>query len=110
MRLAARRDRDDVVPRVVERRAHELAHRGVDHREAPRLVALQVFDARHEHARWTGDRAARLEHHGEARGPEAAGEALAVGARVHRLLVAIADAEAAAQVEVLERQALGGEP
>src|SRR5260221_2861697 len=93
--------RDDVVPRLVERGADQLAHRGVDHREALRLVELQVLDAREQDARRADDGAAGLQHHLEAAPGEARGEALAIGAHVERSLVAIADAEAAAQVDVL---------
>jgi hypothetical protein len=50
-----------------------------------------------------------LEHHLEAAPGERLAEALAVAAHVGRRLVAVADAEAAAQVEVLELDAFLGE-
>jgi hypothetical protein len=73
-----------------------------------RLVELQVFHAREEDSRLADDGAAGLQHHVEAAAGEARGEALAVGANVGRaLLGAVLDAEAAAQVQVLERDPRG---
>ena len=40
----ARRYRDDVVPGVVERRAHEVVHGGIDDGEVLFLAVLEVFD------------------------------------------------------------------
>src|SRR4051812_46146137 len=72
----------------------------------PRLVELQVLDAREEDASGAHDRAARLEQHLVAAALQPCGELLAIAADVERRLVAVADADASAQVDVLEADAL----
>src|SRR6185312_5762850 len=101
----ARMHRAHVVPRVVERRAHEVVHRRVDDGEAALAAAFQVFDAGDQDAGVRDQRAAGLEEQRvSSLADSTAHRRRIVGGR-DRNLVAIAHADAAAQVDVRQRNA-----
>src|SRR5688572_851499 len=99
-------DRLHFVPCLIERRTDEIVHGGVDHEEA----GLEVLDAGDEHARVADERAARVED----QRPGALAERLEHAADECRRrllrLVLVADADAAADIDVLEPDARGLEP
>ena len=74
-----------------------------------RLVELEVFDPCEEEAGVADDGAARLEEERDAEAGEPLREMAAIGPKFEGILVALADAEAAAQVHVFERNAFGAE-
>ena len=89
---------------VVERRADEVVHRRVDDDEILALAALDVDDRGHQHAGVADDEAPRLENDLAA---EAAGAArddfrVTLGARRRIVVEAIGDAEAAAEVDMVD--------
>ncbi len=106
----ARADRLHVVPGVVEGRPDQVVHRGVDDREVSSASRLEVENAREQHAGVADEIAAWLEQQALAAIAARALYCDPVGARVDRLGVAIADAEPAADVDVLERDAVGLDP
>ena len=105
----SRCDGDDLVVGVVEGRTDQIVHGGVDDGEVLLDARLEVFDA--------GQKQACIAHQGaagfEAQGLVATGEAvqqrLEVGAGGGRFFVPVADAEAAAQVDVVELDAFAAE-
>ncbi len=97
------------MPGVVERRTQQIVHRRVDDREIARRAGLQVRDARQQHARIADEAAARLEQQPLAPAVEQRAHHRGVVVDADRRLVAIADAEAAAEVDVVQRDALGRE-
>ena len=105
----ARGDGDDLVPGVVEGRAGQVVHGRVDDREVLLDAGLEVFDAREQQAGVAHQRAARLEAQGLGAALEAGEERLEVVGGGGRLFVAVTDAEAAAQVDVVEVDAFAGE-
>src|SRR6185503_18666841 len=99
-------DRLHFVPCLIERRADEIVHGGVDHEEA----RLAVLDAGDEHAGVADDRAARIEDQ-RVRALAEGGEDPADERRRRLLrLVLVADADAAADVDVLQANAARFEP
>ena len=92
----------DVVPRVVERGTEEVVHRRIDDREVALAAGLEVQDARQQHARIADQEPARLEQElvlGARRAPAARRARRRTGSI--GFLVAVADAEPAAQVDVI---------
>ena len=94
--------RADVVVRVVERRADEIVHPGIDDDEGLGLAALHVEHARDQDAGIADDEAARLEDQPAAEPARRALDHGRIGVRVGRRLVvlAVGNAEAAAEIDV----------
>ena len=112
LRRRGRDHRNDLVPGVVERRADEIVHAGVDDDEGLGLALLHIEDARHEHARIADDQPARLEHELAAQRAHVTAHDLGValgmiGLRV--LAVVIRNAEAAAEIDVRDRVTVGAQ-
>ncbi len=95
---------------VVEHRPHQLGHPGVENHEqlAARLL-LHVDDARQERARGPDDAAAGLEDDGQTRIADDGQDGGGVFLRRRRDRAVVGDAQAPAQVEVLDRQPVGSE-
>ena len=107
----ARPHRVDRMPRVVERGTQQIVHRGVDDREALRGARLQELDAREQHAGVADQPPARLEQQPLAAPAEELAHHRARSRRSGTgVLVAVANAEAAAQVDVRQRDAVGAQP
>ena len=110
-RAGARRDRAHLVPGVVQRGPQQVVHRRVDDREIALRARLQVDHARKQRPALPTSIAAGLEQQLERarrraeRGSLRRNRPAAIG-----LLVAVADADAAAEVDVLERDAVGAQP
>ena len=105
-----RRHRDDAVIGAVEGGPHQLGHAGVEHREARAVVVLlDVDDARQERAGGADQRAARLDDEGKpVRLQDRQNGAPRTRRRRDRRAV-VGNAEAAAEVEVLERDAVAAQ-
>ena len=103
--------RHDVVPGFVQGGAHEVVHGGIDDGEILLLAGLQVFDAGQQHAGIPHQAAPRFEDHLESPAREAVEKGRQVGGHGGLLLpLPVADAEAAAQVQVANGDAVGGQP
>ena len=102
-------DRHDLVPGVVERRAQQVVHRRVDDGEVLLGAVLQVLDAGQQQRRRCptserpGSSSSFCGRAGEPRPSSGRRDSAAVGGG---RFVAVADAEAAAEVEVVQRDAL----
>ena len=97
------------MPRVVQRRPHQVVHRRVDDGEVARRAGLQHTHARQKHAGVPDQAPSRLEQQPLAPPAEQREDHRRVIFDRHRRLVAIADAETAADVDVLERNAFACE-
>ncbi len=101
---------DDVHPGLVKRRANQVVHRGVDDGEILVRGVLEVLDPGQQYAGVGDDRTARFEHQRQCATLHALAHRGDVVAGQRRLLVAIAHAEAATQVQVANGDALFGQP
>ena len=93
------------MPGVVQARTQEVVHRRIDDHEAPRGALFDVEHPGDQHAGVADQEAARLEHE---LGVQALGERahhLGVGVQIGRRLVAVADAQPAAEIEPPEGHA-----
>ena len=103
--------RADVVVGLVEGRADEVVHRGIDDHEGLGLAALHVEHARHEDPGIAHEQPAGLEDQRAAEIARGALDDCRIGLRVRRRLVvlAVGDAEPAAEVDVRDRMAVGAQ-
>ena len=101
----------DAVVGLVQRRPHQVVHGGIHHRKMLAFVVLQVLQAGQQQPGVAHQRATKLEGH--ARQPVGAPLRQAVKQRLHQRfrrggrLVVIADAQATAQVQMPDGDALG---
>ena len=93
------------MPGIVERGTDQIVHRRVDDGEALRLTGLQIEDARQQNTGVADQSAPGLQQQHFAATAEQANEHRGVVRERHRRLVAVANAEAAADVDVRERDA-----
>ena len=84
--------------------------RRVDHGEVALGAMLEIFHARKQHAGIADQRASRLQQDVLAPSTQRVQQCGDVAIRRRRLLVLIADAQAATEIEMLELDAFGGEP
>ncbi len=96
---------------LVQRRADEVVHPGIDDDEGPALPALEIDDAGHQDAGIAHDQAAGLEDQLAAEAMCRALDDRRIGLRIRRRLVvlAIRDAETAAEVDVADGMAVGAQ-
>ena len=95
--------------RIIERWTDQIVHCRVDNHESPVFAALHVDDAGDENARIADDEAARFEDETTAQmtGSSADDVGVAVGVVGIRVFAgAIGDAEAAAEIDVIDRMAV----
>ena len=101
-------DRHDAMTRLIERRAHEIVHAGVDHDPTTRLGDLALDDAREQHAVRAHERATRLTIEREISEAhlvlELARRTDEIGG-VDQTTLAVVDPEAAAGIDERERKA-----
>ena len=105
-----RHDRLNVMPGPVQRRPNQVVHGGVDHGEAAHTGGrrwLQVLDAREQDAGFGHEVAAGFDEQFECAVAEPSAHHPAELRDIQALLVAIGHAEAPADVDVLEANALG---
>ena len=97
--------------RVVERRPDKIVHRRVDDDEMLVLALLQIDDRRDQRAGVADDQSARLQDHLAAERRRALGDDLGVLLRRGRriVVVAIRNAEAAAEIDMLDRMPVGSQ-
>ena len=91
---------------VVESGPDEIVHRGVDDGEVLRVAALEILHPREQQAGVAYQVAARLENQPLRAIVQARQQGFDVGARRRRCFVAVADAQTATHVDVLERDAV----
>ena len=96
---------------VVEGRANKIIHRGVHDHKSFRLAAFHIEHARYKNAGIAHEQAAGLE---DQRAVEVAGgelDDLRIGVRLRRRfgVRAVGDAEAAAEIDVLDVVAVGAQ-
>ena len=97
-------DRQDLVPRVVQRRADQIVHRRIDDDEP---LARRIFDIKHtgdEHPGRTRQHPPRLKGEGEIEGREDLADHPRIIGHLGRLFVAVADAKAAAEIDAGDRE------
>ena len=97
--------RADVHPGLVQGRADQVVHRRVDDGEILVLGVLEVLHAGQQHAGVGHDVPARFEDQGQIAVAQALAHGLDVVAGQGRDFIAVAHAEAAAQVQVIEQDA-----
>ena len=104
-------DRADVVVGVVERRADEVVHAGVEDDEGLGGALLDVHDLGDQDAGIADEDAAGLEQDAGAEIAEPAADDLGIGGRRRRrrIVEPIGDAEAAAGVDVVDDVAVGAQ-
>ena len=103
-------DRQDIVPRFVKRRAHQVVHRRVDDGETLAIAGLEELDAGQQQAGVADQAAAGFEYHFEAAAGQLVEQRVQVGShsRLH-LVVLVLDAETAAEVKVVNPDAFRGQ-
>ena len=96
---------------LVEGRPDEVVHAGIDDDEGLGLGALHVEHARHQDAGIADDQPARLEDQRAVERARRPLDHLRIGGRVRRrvVVVAIRNAEAAAEIDVLDGMAVGAQ-
>ena len=100
-------DGDDVVIRLVECWPHQIIHCGIDDGEIPVFAWLQILDASEQQARVADQRTSRLQQQFFAASGKTSSQLAAVGGEVGRRFVAVTDTDAAAEVDVVQDNALG---
>ncbi len=105
--FGARRHGHDVVPGAVERRPGEIVHRRVDDGEVLRWTRLQVLDAGQQQAGVAHQAAPGFEQNAQFSSGQAGEQRLQVVGNRGFAFVAIANAEPAAQIDMLQRNAVG---
>src|SRR5271165_5571128 len=91
---------------VVEHRAHQIVHRGIENDEGLATIFLAVKDAGEQHAGLGNNRAAGFEQKMHAERPSHAGNHLCIGLTRRRLLAGVTHAEAAADIQIFQRDPL----
>ena len=91
---------------AVENRANQIVHRRVHHHESLLVIFLHVENAREQHAGRANERPTGLDQQAATERPDDFGERPRVRSRRERGFVRIADAEAAADVNVFEANSI----
>src|SRR5208282_2620717 len=94
---------------VIESRANQVVHRRVHDHEALAAVFFYVQDARQQHARGADQAAPWLKQKPASRRPDDAREFTRVGSWLKRRFIRVANAQAAADVDVVEMNASDAE-
>ncbi len=95
----------DPVDGVIERRAYQVVHGGIDDGEPPHPGFLSVDHARHKHTCRSRDIAARLEYQFAVQRPDGLRDHLRVVLDRRRYRAAVVNAQSAAQVELADVEA-----
>src|SRR5438093_11179461 len=98
-----------IMPGIVKGWPQEVIHRSIDNDEVALTAGLQIQHPRQQCAGIAGETAARLEYQRFGAPPKDVRSHRRVVGECGRRLVAIADAEAAAQIDMLELDTLGDE-
>ena len=85
---------------LIKRGADEIVHGGVHNDENFAAISLDVQDAREQHARGADDGAARLEQQATSERANVREESAGVGVEIGGNFARVADAEAAAQIQI----------
>src|SRR2546423_5361434 len=98
------------MPGVVKCRPEQVIHGCIHDRKVAQWGRLQVAHACQEHPRIADQKAPRLEQELEWSAAEQAADRQRILMRIDGFLVAVADPDAAAEVDMLELYAFSGKP
>src|SRR5437773_466059 len=108
-RAVAPRHRKDLVPGVVQRGAQQVVHRRIGYHEALCSAMLEIFDAGEQNPGVADKRTAGLEQDSHRALSKALEQAFQVVLHRWGRLVAITDAEPAAQIEMFQMHSCGAQ-
>ncbi len=93
---------------TIQRRAEEIVHRGIDYNKVLAAIVLGIERTSEQDAGRADQRASRLEEQVATQRSHRRGDCASIGRNVRRLLGRVPHAQAAAEIEKLERHARTG--